>query len=207
MRRRFEKGIAWKDYNTRQFSKTQDILSRYTMEKECEEPERIAGVDVAYSDRAYAACMVCDRNMEVLEEKSAVSRIYFPYIPTFFSFREFPALFRVISERNFDLLFVHGHGQAHPRLFGLACHVGLFTGKPTIGIARHPICGKIVGKEVMYEGRAVGAVMGKYIVSVGNLITLGQACRYTALFSKDGFPVPLRLAHSLAQRLKNSKTE
>ena len=206
MKQKSEKKV-YPNYDLKSFERTQVILARHIVEKECGEPYRIAGVYVAYADKAYAACVVCGRDSEILEEKSAVSKIHFPYLSTFFSFREFPPILKALSGAHFDLLFVHGHGEAHPRFFGLACHVGLFVQKPTIGIASRPICGEIVGGKVIYEEKTVGIVSGKHIVSVGNLITLAQAYKYSMLFSGNDFPFPLTLAHDLAEKLKNTEIE
>jgi deoxyribonuclease V len=188
-------------YNLTRFARTQTILARCIREEECGQPERIAGVDVAYSGRAYTACVVCNKDLVIIESNSYISPIHFPYIPTFFSYREFPPLMNVLRNMEFDILFVHGHGRAHPRLFGLACHVGLLVRKPTIGIASGLICGEIVGDNVIYKGNLVGRVWKKNIVSVGNLITLENAYAYTVLFSPHGVPLPLRYAHNLTEKL------
>jgi len=194
-------------YDLTRFARTQTILARCIREEECEQPERIAGVDVAYAGKAYAACVVCDLDLVIVESNLSISPIHFPYIPAFFSFREFPPLMNVLRNMEFDLLFVHGHGRAHPRLFGLACHVGLFVGKPTIGIASGLICGEIVEDKVTDKGTLVGRVWKKNIVSVGNLITLENAVAYTVLFSPHGFPLPLRYAHDLTEKLISTENE
>lgn len=188
-------------YNLARFARTQKTLARFIREEACRQPERIAGVDVSYSGRAYAGCVVCDSDWAIVESKSSISPIHFPYIPTFFSFREFPPLMNVLQNMEFDLLFVHGHGKAHPRSFGLACHVGLFVRKPTIGVASGLICGEMVGDDVMDSGIIVGRVWKKNIISVGNLITLEDAYAHTVHFSPRGFPLPLKYAHDLTEKL------
>jgi deoxyribonuclease V len=198
--RRFDSDVH-PPYDLTRFARTQTILAHFIQEEECEQPERIAGVDVAYAGMAYTACVVCNKDLVIVESNSSISPIHFPYIPTFFSFREFSPLMNVLRNMEFDLLFVHGHGRAHPRLFGLACHVGLFVRKPTIGIASDLICGEIVGDKVIDKGTLVGRVWKKTIVSVGNLITLENAYAYTVLFSPQGFPIPLRYAHDLTEKL------
>lgn len=191
--------------NLASFARTQTILSRYIEEREFQEPRLVAGVDVSYGRNAYAACVVCDGDMRVVEEHCAESPIRFPYIPTFFSFREFPPIMNVVRDTRYDVLFVHGHGLAHPRRFGLACHVGLLTQRPTIGIARGLICGSQEGDRVECDGQVVGKIFSGHVVSVGNLATLSQAYECARRFWREGLPFPLQKAHHLAERFKNNR--
>ena len=87
----------------------------------------VAGVDVAYTKgSAYGACVVMDKDFKVIESSLSHTRLNFPYIPGFFSYREVePSLSAVESISEFDVLMVNGHGIAHPRKFGLASHIGL----------------------------------------------------------------------------------
>ena len=102
----------------------------------------IAGVDVAYhkdSDHIVAAVVVLNaETLEVIEEKTAEGAVQFPYIPGLFSFRELPPLIDALAKLQHipDLIICDGQGLAHPRRFGLACHLGVLFDIPTIG------CGK-----------------------------------------------------------------
>jgi deoxyribonuclease V len=102
----------------------------------------VAGVDVAYdkhSDCMVAAAVVLDATtLAVVETQIANDVVQFEYIPGLFSFRELPAIARALAmlDTTPDLIVCDGQGIAHPRRFGLACHLGVLFDVPTIG------CGK-----------------------------------------------------------------
>ena len=98
--------------------------------------------------------------------------------------------------------------MAHPRRFGLACHVGLAINKPTIGVAKSHLFGTIEGQNIV---GANGAILGRLLkeekrkpsyVSVGHRITLDKAVQIVRSCALDNYPVPLRIAHNEAVRLK-----
>ena len=114
-------------------------------------PRTLAGLDVAYggshgsaADRVAAAVVVLDaRTLEVVDRATAVGMAGFPYIPGLFAFRELPVLVAALEQLGTtpDLLLCDGQGLAHPRRFGLACHLGVLTGLPTLGVAKTPLLG------------------------------------------------------------------
>lgn len=67
----------------------------------------------------------------------------FPYVPGFLSFREVPAILDALALLPAlpDLLICDGQGIAHPRRFGIACHLGLLSGLPSIGCAKSLLVG------------------------------------------------------------------
>lgn len=84
------------------------------------------------------------RERRVIEERVARRPLTFPYVPGLLSFREAPAVLAALSELTapVDALLCDGHGIAHPRRFGLACHVGVLTGTPAIGCAKSVLVGQ-----------------------------------------------------------------
>ncbi len=112
------------------------------------EVRTVGGADVSYDLQGkwlYGAVVVTRAGTEeVVERSGVVTEARFPYVPGLFSFREAPVLiqaYEVLGERP-DVLLLDGQGIAHPRGIGLASHVGLWLGIPTIGCAKSRLCGE-----------------------------------------------------------------
>jgi len=156
----------------------------------------VAGADVAYEsggDRLFAAVVTQDlQTLAVLEAGTQQDLACFPYIPGLFSFREIPPLARALAKLAHapDLLICDGHGLAHPRRFGLACHLGVLFDIPTIGCAKSCLIGQFDSPGdrrgdcslLTYEGETIGAVLRTQdrrkpvFVSIGHRISLSSAC-------------------------------
>ena len=93
-------------------------------------PTRIAGVDVAYllrSKHSIATVVVLSYpSMEMMEGSTVKVKTRFPYVPGLLSFREIPPILRALDKLSAlpDLIFVDGHGRAHPRRLGIAPTLG-----------------------------------------------------------------------------------
>jgi deoxyribonuclease V len=111
------------------------------------QPKLIAGIDCAFSrdgKKIIAAAVVLKPNdFELVEIKSAVRNVVFPYIPGLLSFREGPVCIAAVEKLTSrpDLFIVDGQGIAHPRRLGLAAHLGLLLDKPTVGCAKSRLTG------------------------------------------------------------------
>ncbi|MEH1014177.1 deoxyribonuclease V [Micromonospora sp. CPCC 206060] len=111
------------------------------------EPATVAGLDVAYAEdgeRLAAAVTVLDaRTLAVVDSAVVTGRPAFPYVPGLFAFRELPALEAALDRLTVrpEVLVCDGHGLAHPRRFGLACHLGVVTGLPALGVGKTPLVG------------------------------------------------------------------
>jgi deoxyribonuclease V len=181
--------------------------------------EHVAGADIAFElrgrgswrtgeGRAIAGVIVYRfPQMEEVERASAIQPLRFPYVPGLLSFREIPALLLALeSLRVFpDLIFCDGQGYAHPRRFGLACHLGVLLDVPSIGVAKSLLIGKCkkpawragstaalvdvrTGEQIGAAVRTVSGVRPVY-VSQGHRISLGRAIEFT-LAVGDGFRIP-----------------
>ena len=169
----------------------------------------VAGLDCAFgAGRIFAAAVVLRLPGLVETERVVVSmRIPFPYIPGLLSFREAPALARALRRlsRAPDLLLVDGQGLAHPRRMGLACHVGLLAGIPTVGVAKSVLVGtydpppRPAGSwtPLLDRGETVGAALrlrdggAPVFVSPGHLCALAAAVRWvTACAAGHRLPEP-----------------
>jgi len=176
--------------------------------------ELVAGVDVAYREGvAYAAAVVLDEDLGLVETAGAQCVTEFPYVPGFLSYRELkPAKLAVEKLREYDALMVNGHGLAHPRGFGLASHLGLTLRKPTLGVARRLLVGELADPDsdqthVTLGGKVIGVRLvsptgAPVYVSVGHMISLDAAVALVQDYTLDGrLPEPLRLAHEAARML------
>jgi deoxyribonuclease V len=154
-----------------------------------------AGLDVSYEeggDRLTAAVVVLDvADLRVVESAMVPGAARFPYVPGLFAFRELPALVQALERLTVtpDLLVCDGQGIAHPRRFGLACHVGVLTGLPTIGVAKTPL-GRydppgdrrgdrsplVMGEDVVGSALHTQAGVRPVFVSPGHRIDVDRAC-------------------------------
>jgi len=183
----------------------------------------VAGADCAYlsdGERLVAGWVVWDvLDRRVVETASAVRRLIFPYVPGLLSFRESPALIAAARKLKCepDALIFDAQGLAHPRRFGLACHVGVLLDKPSIGCAKSRLCGRHAEPAaragsttpLMDDDHEVGRVLRTrddarpVYVSIGHRITLDEAVALV-LRCCAGYrlPEPTRLADQLVGRLK-----
>ena len=179
----------------------------------------VLGVDVSYqrTDQTFTACATLLKlpDFEPIDSFCGVGNVTFPYIPGLLSFREIPSLIPILKKATLpDLIIVDGHGTAHPRGFGLACHLGLITGVPTIGCAKNLLVGTCEkpGPEpgdispMTYEGNLVGyALRSKkgskpLYISPGHLLDPEEAVKGVQMCLKGyRLPEPTRLAHKLTQ--------
>jgi deoxyribonuclease V len=107
----------------------------------------VAGCDIAYhltEPRLFAAVVVLRTDdLSVVEEITAARDVTFPYVPGLLSFREVPALIELFGNLRLtpDAVMLDGQGVAHPRRFGLACHLGLWLDLPCVGCAKSWLVG------------------------------------------------------------------
>ncbi len=185
-------------------------------------PKIVAGCDIGLTKTtAYAGVvLLAFPELEVIDTFTLSGPITFPYIPGLLSFREAPLLlelFRTVTPDP-DLIFFDGQGIAHPRRFGLACHMGLFLDAPTIGCAKsrltgeHDEPGSTRGDHASLrdqKGDVLGAALRTkdnckpVYVSVGHRIDLDTAIERTLQCGKGyRIPEPTRLAHNLVTALR-----
>lgn len=181
----------------------------------------IAGVDVGFEEggavtRA-AAVLLDAETLQPVAEHLARIPTSMPYIPGLLSFRELPAVLQALSGLPHapDLVFCDGQGIAHPRRLGIAAHLGVVSGLPTIGVAKkilvgtHEALGASRGDRVdlVYQGEVLGTVLRSkdgvrpLIVSPGHRVSLASApLLVMACVTRYRLPEPTRLADRLASR-------
>lgn len=183
-------------------------------------PETIAAVDVHLgADRAIAvAALVAFPDLTPIAVVSADAPLAYPYVPGLLSWRELPAAVAALEQlpQAPDVLIADGQGWAHPRRFGLACHLGLAVDSPTLGCAKSILVGRYAGladtvgsvAPLVDKGDIVGialrtrANIAPVFVSIGHRITLDEAVEIVRRSAgRTKLPEPSRLAHNEAQRL------
>ncbi|MCX4984615.1 endonuclease V [Streptomyces sp. NBC_00572] len=181
----------------------------------------VTGLDVAYDDErdlvAAAAVVLDARTLEVVEESTAVGRVSFPYVPGLLAFREIPTVLAALDRLTADpgLLVCDGYGVAHPRRFGLASHLGVLTGRPSIGVAKNPFtftyeqpgpargdfAPLLAGGEEVGRALRTQARVKPVFVSVGHRVSLARACAHSLHLSpRYRIPETTRHADSLCRR-------
>jgi len=182
----------------------------------------VAGVDVGF-ERNYtitkAAIVVLSYpDLEVVESSFSKIPTQFPYIPGLLSFREIPAILHSYEKLKTqpDVLLCDGQGLAHPRRFGIACHIGLIKDIPSIGVAKKLLIGKHddvpdeKGKFVNLTDNKeiIGAVLRSragvkpIFISQGHKISLKTSLKIVNnCITKYRLPETTRLAHNLASNI------
>lgn len=182
------------------------------------EPTLVAAVDLHFAGEiGVAVAVLMDfPALNVLEQQVATQPVSFPYIPGMLSFREAPVCLTALRSltRAPDLILADGQGRAHPRRFGLACHIGIEIGRPTIGVAKSILTGRAAVPDeergsiapLMSQDELIGMAVrtrsnvAPVYVSVGHLITLDEAVHWTLATSRRyRLPEPSHMAHKAAQ--------
>ena len=177
----------------------------------------VAGVDVSVkNDVSQAAVVVATfPDFHPVETVRASRPTPFPYVPGLLSFREGPVLEEAFERLTTepDVFVFDGNGLAHPRRVGIASHMGLWLGRPTVGCAKTRLAGrhenvppeKGAWAPLMDKGQVIGAALrtragtNPVFVSPGHLSDLASALDLVLRCSpKFRLPEPIRLAHNAA---------
>lgn len=177
----------------------------------------VGGVDVSVRNEISRAAVVVLRypELDVIETVTAERPATFPYVPGLLSFREGAVILDALRQLQAtpDVFILDGQGTIHPRRIGIACHIGLFLDRPTVG------CGKtlLVGRHgpllaakgswvpLVHRGETVGVVLRTranvkpVYVSVGHRATLDDArALVLSCTTRYRLPEPTRAAHNAA---------
>lgn len=186
-------------------------------------PRLLAGFDLSFipdRNQCIAGVVVWDNRLGRVVEQHVLRRpVRFPYVPGLLSFREAPAILAVIERLlcTPDVFVFDGQGFAHPRRFGLACHVGLLIERPSLGCAKSLLIGACkmpgVGRgstsSIQHQGECIGMAVRTrdrvkpVFVSIGHRLSLEAAVEIT-LQAGNGYrlPEPTRLADKLVAHAK-----
>lgn len=196
-----------------------ELRSQVIIADDFGELRSIAGVDAGFEDDGQttraAIVVLTFPELRPLDYALVREPTVFPYVPGLLSFREAPAILSAINQLRLqpDMLICDGQGIAHPRRFGIACHLGLLSGLPAIGCAKSLLTGKHIelplerdAQVPLYSGREqIGVVLRSrektrplYIspghrVSMATAVALVQRC-----ITRYRLPETTRAAHNLA---------
>jgi deoxyribonuclease V len=185
------------------------LRERVVLEDSFRQIRYVAGADIAFdpaTEVAFAGVIVYSFPLlEEVERRMARRKLHFPYVPGLLSFREIPILMAAFARLKTepDLLLIDGHGRAHPRLFGIACHVGVLFDKPAIGCAKSLLVGEAgepgakagSAAPLDFHGERVGTVLRTrdhtrpIFVTQGHRISLPTAVKVVRK-CVDGFRIP-----------------
>jgi deoxyribonuclease V len=184
-------------------------------------PRNVVGVDVGFEQNGKitrsAVAVLHYPRLSLIESVIVRRPTRFPYVPGLLSFREAPAILDAIAklETAPDLLLCDGHGLAHPRRFGLACHLGLLLDTPSIGVGKSRLVGehaqvgvaRAARVPLLDDGQIIGSVLRTrtnvrpVYVSIGHRISLDSAVDFVLCCApKYRLPEPIRQAHHLASQ-------
>lgn len=179
----------------------------------------VAGIDVGFEAEGTvtraAVAVLNYPELQLCDHAIARRPTTFPYIPGFLSFREVPAVLDALEKVQTlpDLLLCDGQGIAHPRRFGIACHLGILTNLPAIGVAKSRLVGRHAEvldqrgtwQPLLDKDETIGAVLrtrpGTHplFISPGHRISLETAIAYVmGCTTKYRLPETTRFAHKLA---------
>ncbi|HUX11341.1 MAG TPA: deoxyribonuclease V [Terriglobia bacterium] len=185
------------------------LRERVTLEDGFQSIRYVAGADIAFDPEtqvAFAGVIVYRfPELEEVERRMARRKLQFPYVPGLLSFRESPILIAAFARLKTepDLILIDGHGRAHPRLFGLACHIGVLFDKPAIGCAKSLLVGEAgepaakagSSAPLEFRGERVGVVLRTrdhtrpIYVTQGHRVSLRTAVKLVRR-CLDGYRIP-----------------
>ncbi len=217
----------WVDEPSKAIEIQKSLASRIILEgKSNVRLTTIAGVDVSGVSSVgpvWAAAVVIKLpQFDIVERSFAVSTVNLPYVPGLLSFRELPVILEALKKLQTvpDLIICDGQGLAHPRFFGLACHLGLWVNLPTVGCAKSRLIGKAPDPGINagdyelleYKDRTVGLILRTrtrvkpVYVSPGHLIDV-DGSRRVIMSCCNGrrLPEPTRLAHLAVNSYRKGK--
>ena len=197
------------------------LANKISLQNHSFEVEYVAGIDVGFPDNGRitraAICVFSAETLQLIEQKVAHQATRYPYIPGLLSFRELPAILKAFEKLNTqpDMCLCDGQGIAHPRHFGIACHLGLITNTPCIGVGKTRLTGshepvpmeKGSWRKLIDKNRTIGAALrtrtnvNPVYVSPGHLINTKYSIDWVMkLLTRYKLPEPIRAADKLASK-------
>jgi deoxyribonuclease V len=209
----------WRVTTARAREIQQELAGRVSRRGRIENLRRVGGLDISVNRFAKtgtaAAVVLSFPEMKLLEAAVFTGPIEFPYVPGLLTFREAPLTLAACEKLALtpDVFLVDGQGYAHPRRLGIASHLGLCLGVPTIGCAKSRLIGEHAAPEpyagaradLLDNGEVIGAVLRTragvrpLYISIGHNIDLDASVKIVMECCRGyRLPEPARLAHQTA---------
>ncbi len=206
----------------------ESLVSRVRVARLTKPVRTIAGVDVSMKGPAGRAAVVVLAwpALKPVRHVAVEAEVAWPYVPGLLAFREIPLILRALKQLDTmpDVIMTDGHGRAHPRRFGLACHLGVLLDVPTLGVAKrryvgvHEMPGSEKGDHEPLVDPRTGEILGAAVrtrskvspvyVSCGHAITLKESIKFTVRCAvRYRVPEPTRLAHLESRRWSVTSTK
>ena len=127
------------------------------------------------------------------------------------------SLFRK-TDQDVDVILFHSHGQAHPRRFGLASHLGVLLDIPSIGVSNKILVGhyehlseeRYSESHIVYDKEIIGVSLRSkenkkpIYISIGHRVDLSSSTELIkVLVKKYRLPEPIRLSRLAADQQKD----
>jgi deoxyribonuclease V len=196
-----------------------ELAQHIVLEDRFQAPRFVAGVDVGFENKGKvtrAAIAVLNYpELELIDKSVIRSKTCFPYVPGYLSFRELPAVLQALDKLKTipDMFLCDGQGIAHPRRFGIACHLGVLTDIPSIGVAKSRLVGSYLepginkGEQspLYYKDEVIGTVLRTrkavkpLFISPGHRISMESVATWVLnCTTRYRLPETTRQAHRLA---------
>lgn len=212
-------GLHLPSNTTEAITLQRELARRLVLEGDLDGLDLIAGVDASSLGSTgiiVGAVVVWSQSRgEIVDQATTVVETEFPYIPGLLAFRELPSVLESFNKLKTEphAVICDGQGTAHMRGFGIACHLGLYLGIPTVGCGKSRLIGTYVEPGIekgafsalTYKDKEVGRVVRTrtgvkpVFVSPGHLCGLGAAVRLILeCCTRYKLPEPIRAAHNLS---------
>ena len=201
------------------FKIQKNLLKKLSLKNSLRKINTLAAVDVSYKDGKSKCSIYVVKypDLSFVECRVATLKTGFPYVPGLLSFREGPAVLKCIRKLKTkpSVFLFDGQGIAHPRMMGLATHIGIILNTPSVGCAKSFLYGSYKGSPGIKKGsfvyikakdKVIGAILRSkdktkpIYVSPGNKVDLKTSIKVVLkCLTKYRIPDPLRLAHQNAK--------
>ena len=217
---------SWTVSPSRAIAIQKELANRVVTSGRISRARLVAGADIAFTpDKLHciAGVVVWDIRESCVVEQVVVRRpVRFPYVPGLLSFREAPSVLNAFRKLRHepDAFMFDGQGFAHPRRFGLACHVGMILDRPSVGCAKSILVGSCdlpaphrgSTTPLVHNGEVIGRAVRTrdgvrpVYVSIGHRLSLAAAVEITLLCGRRyRLPEPTRLADQLVARERTGR--